>query len=119
MERKALLVWTSMILAAFSGASAFTCDVASGPLYSQSHAQSTCPGVCASWGGWNGNWTSYVCGCKGNYVDINAGPIWDNNHAQTVCPQVASGVNGAWSGQWTTTVPGEMSVCGIFVCSSS
>lgn len=48
------------------------------------------------------------------YTDINAGPIPSNNAAQTICPQTCSRYNG-WSGQWTTTVPGVMSVCGCNV----
>lgn len=117
MKGKTLLICTGMMLVALWGVPVSACDVSSGPLYNQSHAESTCPGVCAPWGGWSGNWTSYVCGCFGSYVDINAGPIWNTSHAQTVCPQVASGVNGTWTGQWHTTVPGSMSVCGILVCS--
>lgn len=46
-------------------------------------------------------------------ADINAGPIWGNNDAETKCPGVASAYDGTWNGQWTTTVPGEMSVCGV------
>ncbi|MFT3776115.1 MAG: mannan-binding lectin [Minicystis sp.] len=42
--------------------------------------------------------------------DVNAGPIWSNADAQTKCPVVCRGLQ--WNGQWTTTVPGQMSVCG-------
>jgi hypothetical protein len=42
--------------------------------------------------------------------DVNAGPIWNNADAQTKCPTVCTSL--AWNGQWTTTVPGRMSVCG-------
>lgn len=42
--------------------------------------------------------------------DVNAGPIWNNNDAQSKCPAVCGGLK--WNGQWTTTVPGQMSVCG-------
>jgi hypothetical protein len=41
---------------------------------------------------------------------INAGPIWNQTHANQVCPGVCGNV-GWWTGQWTTTVPGSMSVC--------
>jgi FtsP/CotA-like multicopper oxidase with cupredoxin domain len=51
---------------------------------------------------------------QGNTWDVDAGPIWNNSDAQTKCPaactQKASG--GTWNGQWTTTIPGTMSVCG-------
>lgn len=43
-------------------------------------------------------------------IDINAGPIWSNADAKAKCPSVCSDLK--WNGQWTTTVPGEMSVCG-------
>ncbi|WP_437278665.1 mannan-binding lectin [Sorangium sp. So ce375] len=42
--------------------------------------------------------------------DVNAGPIWNNAYAQTTCPSVCGSLR--WNGQWTTTVPGQMSVCG-------
>ena len=46
-----------------------------------------------------------------NASDVNAGPIFSNAQAQTVCPQTCANVGG-WNGQWTTTQPGVMSVCG-------
>jgi hypothetical protein len=42
--------------------------------------------------------------------DVDAGPIWSNPDAQSKCPAVCSGLK--WNGQWTTTVPNRMSVCG-------
>lgn len=45
------------------------------------------------------------------YTDVEAGPIMSNVAAQTICPKTCS-THGGWSGQWTTTVPGVMSVCG-------
>jgi hypothetical protein len=44
--------------------------------------------------------------------DIDAGPIWSNPDAQGKCPAVCAGVGRAWNGQWKTTQPGVMSVCG-------
>lgn len=44
--------------------------------------------------------------------DVNAGPIFSNQQAQQVCPGVCTKASGNWNGQWTTTVPGQMSVCG-------
>jgi hypothetical protein len=50
--------------------------------------------------------------------DIEAGPIWNNDHARERCPQAVeewngeNGANARWTGQWVTTAPGEMSVCG-------
>jgi hypothetical protein len=47
-----------------------------------------------------------------NAVDIQAGPIWNNKDAQGKCPGVCSSHQLTWNGNWTTTVPGKMSVCG-------
>lgn len=50
--------------------------------------------------------------------DIEAGPIWNNDHAGERCPEALeawneeNGTSARWTGQWTTTVPGKMSVCG-------
>jgi len=45
-------------------------------------------------------------------MDIQAGPIWNNQEAQSVCPTTCGNVGLAWNGQWKTTQPGVMSVCG-------
>ncbi len=54
--------------------------------------------------------------------DVEAGPIWSHEHAKTRCPEVADewakahpGWQAEWTGSWTTTVWGEMSVCNIKV----
>lgn len=44
--------------------------------------------------------------------DVKAGPIWNNTDAQTRCPTVCTNASGGtWNGNWTTTIPGKMSVC--------
>jgi len=48
----------------------------------------------------------------GNTFDAQAGPIWNNPDAQTKCPGTCQSHATAWNGQWTTTVWGQMSVCG-------
>lgn len=78
---------------------------------------------------------SSLAGCKGGSsphvlesqleekaFDVEAGPIWSNEHAKTRCPEVADewakthpGWQAEWTGSWTTTVWGEMSVCNIKV----
>jgi hypothetical protein len=47
--------------------------------------------------------------------DINAGPIWSNTDAQGKCPNVCADVARTWNGQWKTTQPGVMSVCGCCI----
>lgn len=47
-----------------------------------------------------------------NTFDAQAGPIWDNTDAQSKCPLVCPNYSSKWNGQWRTTVPGQMSVCG-------
>lgn len=44
--------------------------------------------------------------------DAKAGPIWSNPDAQTKCPATCAYYTAQWNGQWTTTIPGLMSVCG-------
>lgn len=46
-------------------------------------------------------------------TDIEAGPIWSQADAELKCPVAATAVQGRWNGQWVTTVPNEMSVCGV------
>ena len=48
----------------------------------------------------------------GKSFDAKAGPIWNNPDAQTKCPKVCTQYTAQWNGQWTTTIPGLMSVCG-------
>lgn len=44
-------------------------------------------------------------------VDVPAtGLVRSDDDAKTICPVTCSSL--IWNGQWTTTVPGEMSVCG-------
>lgn len=45
-------------------------------------------------------------------LDVKAGPIWNNDDAKAKCPVAAQVYDAEWNGQWTTTVWGEMSVCG-------
>ena len=45
-------------------------------------------------------------------TDVKAGPIFDNGQAPAACAKACGGVHLKWNGQWTTTQPGVMSVCG-------
>ena len=44
--------------------------------------------------------------------DVNAGPIWNQADANNKCPGVCDARKEHWNGQWRTTVPNKMSVCG-------
>jgi FtsP/CotA-like multicopper oxidase with cupredoxin domain len=44
--------------------------------------------------------------------DFDAGPIFSNQEAQTRCPTTCEDALATWNGQWTTTEPNVMSVCG-------
>lgn len=106
----------------------FTVDIPVGPIWNNEDAKTKCPIACAAHlGEWNGQWTTVVegemsvCGCtytvggsgSSEYtMDVLAGPIWNNDDAQTKCPIVCASYGGTWNGQWTTVVPGKMSVCG-------
>lgn len=95
-------------------------DVPAGPIWNQADANTKCPGVCQKDNmSWNGQWTTTVpgqmsvCGCAScASKDVNAGPIWNQANANAQCPTVCQNDQLAWNGQWTTTVPGQMSVCG-------
>jgi hypothetical protein len=96
-------------------------DVKAGPIWNDGDAKGKCPAVCTNYGGWNGQWTTTepgkmsVCGCnqapQGGPNDANAGPIWNNDDAPAKCKPACEWYGG-WNGQWRTTVPGQMSVCG-------
>lgn len=45
-------------------------------------------------------------------TDVKAGPIWNNGEAAAACAKACGGAQLQWNGQWTTTQPGTMSVCG-------
>lgn len=51
--------------------------------------------------------------------EIEAGPIFSNDDANNKCPVIAQQNNGTWTGQWRTTVSGQMSVCEIEFAGSS
>ncbi len=103
-------------------------DVDAGPIWNQADAEKKCPATCADAKGvWNGQWKTTepgemsVCGCCGNCCkrttkDVDAGPIWDQADAKKKCPTTCAKADGTWNGQWRTTKPGEMSVCGCVVC---
>ena len=104
----------------------FTVDIPVGPIWNNDDAKVKCPIACAAHlGEWNGQWTTVVpgemsvCGCtytvggsgSSEYtMDVLAGPIWNNDDAQEKCPIVCASYGGTWNGQWTTVVPGKMSV---------
>lgn len=58
---------------------------------------------------------SHLFGRAQQIGDVKAGPIWNNGDAQMKCPSVCQKAGGKWNGQWNTTVPGKMSVCGCVV----
>jgi len=45
-------------------------------------------------------------------TDRPAGPIWNNDDAKVKCPIACRADNATWNGQWKTTIPGKLSVCG-------
>ncbi|HEY8094678.1 MAG TPA: mannan-binding lectin [Methylobacter sp.] len=55
---------------------------------------------------------SHLFGRAQQIGDVEAGPLYSDSDAKNKCPGVCKGLGGKWTGQWTTTVPGTMSVCG-------
>ncbi len=106
---------------------AFALDVNAGPIWSNDDAKVKCPVATAVYDAkWNGQWTTTewgkmsVCGTDLSFKptiglpgDVKAGPILGNDDAKVKCPVAAAAANGVWNGQWTTTVFGKMSVCGV------
>ena len=96
-------------------------DIEAGPIYSSSEASTTCPTVCGNYAsGWTEQWATTVpnamsvcyCSILGPWtIDIEAGPIYNSSDANSICPN-KSAPYGNWNGQWVTTVPNAMSVCG-------
>jgi Mannan-binding protein len=101
-----------------------TVNVEAGPIWNQSDAERKCPQVAKTNGGvWTGQWHTTVPGrmsvCElrlpssngRNVREVEAGPIWSQMDAERKCPALAKANGGVWTGQWRTTVPGQMSVC--------
>jgi len=44
---------------------------------------------------------------------VQAGPLRNDHHAKMTCTAIARQYDASWTGYWTTTVPGKMSVCEI------
>ncbi|MCX4028591.1 mannan-binding lectin [Endozoicomonas sp. SM1973] len=122
MRLKKLIVpvLTSTFLLNVGAASALS--IKAGPIYNQADAEQKCPEATKHYGGWNGQWRTIesgvmsVCGAVNGFTgsnpyNINVGPIWDNADAAQKCPS-ATQYYGGWTGNWITTVPGSMSMCG-------
>jgi Mannan-binding protein len=131
MKNKFLLSLGTVIIGSYAvfgfSSQAFALDVKAGPIWNNDDAQVKCPVAVQVYNAqWNGAWTTTVwgimsvCGTNLNFLpniglpgDVNAGPIWNNDDAQVKCPVAAAAANGVWNGQWVTTIPGRMSVCGV------
>ena len=118
------LIFSVLLIGSFSIsniASAINANIEAGPIYSSSEANNTCPTTCDNYdSGWTGQWFTTVpnamsvctCSILGPWtIDIEAGPIYSGSDANSTCPNV-SAPYGDWNGQWVTTVPNAMSVCG-------
>lgn len=118
--------------ASAAGASAagptFKVNLPAGPLSGNDQAQQLGPAIAAAHlGRFTGQWTTVVPGTMSvieieyatplggtsEYtMDVLAGPLWSNADAQAKCPAICASYGGTWNGQWTTVVPGRMSVAG-------
>ena len=48
---------------------------------------------------------------KDNALRIEVGPIWNQQDAKAKCDKAARKAGGTWTGNWTTVIPGQSSVC--------
>jgi ribosome modulation factor len=98
--------------------------IEAGPIWNQADAEEKCPVVAAAVRGrWAGQWVTTVQGEMSTcgIVDmppprprpVDAGPIWSQADAEKKCPVAAFAVHGRWTGQWSTTRQGRMSVCEV------
>ena len=46
-------------------------------------------------------------------IRIEVGPIWNQQDAKTKCDEAARKAGGEWTGDWTTVIPGQSSVCTV------
>lgn len=114
--------------AAMRAGSTYKVHVPAGPLASDADAQKLGPAIAAAHlGKFTGQWKTVVAGSmsvveveytvpaggSSQYtMDVPAGPLWSNADAQAKCPAICASYGGTWNGQWTTVVPGKMSVAG-------
>jgi hypothetical protein len=116
----------SLFIAALALPNAATAQhfLQAGPIWNDNHARQVCTDLAATWNGtWTGHWVTTVpsemsvCEIRLDQQPttraVNAGPIWSENHAENVCPAIAASHGAEWTGQWWTTIAGEMSVCQI------
>ena len=94
-----------------------------GPIWNQADAEVKCRKAARREGGkWTGEWWTTkpgrmsVCqlrsgGGSSKLRTVNAGPIWNQADAEVKCPIAARSTKARWTGQWWTTIPGQMSVC--------
>jgi hypothetical protein len=118
--RKGILSAAVLLSFAFVGPSLADFNMEAGPIWNQGEAASKCAAACKLT--WNGQWTTTVagkmsvCGATNDAPhkpakgDVKVGPIWNQDDATKKCPAGLAKIK--WNGQWTTTVPGKMSVCG-------
>ena len=48
---------------------------------------------------------------RSDTLRVEVGPIWDQQDAKAKCDKAARKAGGEWTGDWTTVVPGQSSVC--------
>ena len=56
---------------------------------------------------------------KDEPLRIEVGPIWNQQDAKAKCDKAARKARGEWTGDWTTVVPGQSSVCMVRIAKGS
>ena len=104
-------------------------NIPAGPLWSNDEAQKIGPKIAAAHQGkFTGQWNTVVnsqmsvvevelqvknTGNNEYKTNVLAGPLWSNDEAQKLGPAIAASYGAEFTGQWTTIVPGVMSVIEI------
>ncbi|HEX2570739.1 MAG TPA: mannan-binding lectin [Polyangia bacterium] len=107
--------------------STYTISIPAGPIWNNEDAQVKGKAVAAAHGGtFNGQWRTVVPSVMST-VDVvlpadpntgptkfkcmvPAGPLWNNDEAQKIGPTIAASYGGRFTGQWSTNIPGKMSL---------
>lgn len=109
-------------------AAKYKVNIPAGPLWSNDQAQKLGPAIAAAhFGRFTGQWATIIpgqmsvievefdvppSGTATHTMDVPAGPIWNNDDAKAKCPAICASYGGTWNGQWTTVIPGKLSVAG-------
>lgn len=66
---------------------------------------------CAQWNNYQPPSNPHHHHRHNNTFNAPGGPIWNQHDAKHRCPSVCRKYSARWTGEWRTTIPGQMSIC--------